>query len=207
MLKPDTATVIVVDDDRGTREALDVLITSAGFRCRCFASAEAFLAAPVPRIPCCLLLDMQLEGISGLELQNVLSARQLAMPVLFLSGDPSIARAVSAMKAGAMDFLQKPYDPELLLGRIERALQASAEGYSRRKSARQDAARLAGLTDREHEILALLVQGNANKEVAQLLEISSRTVETHRMHVMDKLEACTLADLVRVWLHKERAAP
>ncbi len=207
MLNPGAATVIVVDDDHCMREALDVLITSAGYRCQCFASAEAFLAAPGPPTPCCLLLDMQLEGINGLELQNVLSARRLAMPVLFLSGDSSIARAVSAMKAGALDFLQKPYDPELLLGRIERAMQTSAEGYSRRKSARHDAASLADLTDREDEILALLVQGNANREVAQLLEISSRTAETHRKHVMDKLEGRTLADLVNVWLNTERAAP
>lgn len=207
MIEPRDATVVIIDDERGMREALEILIASAGYRCTSFATGEAFLAQPVPRVPCCLLLDLQLEGLSGLELQNELNARRIPIPVLFLSGDTSIARAVSAMKAGAMDFLQKPFDPDLLLGRVERALQASADGYNRRASAQHDAALLAGLTSREHEILALLVDGDANREIARILDISSRTVETHRKHIMDKLEARTLADLVRVWLHTERAAP
>lgn len=185
------------------RDALETLLSAADYRCVSFASGEAFLAGSLPSAPCCLLLDLQLEGQSGLEVQNELNARQAPLPVLFLSGDDSIARAVSAMRAGAMDFLQKPFDPEQLLKRVERALQASADGYSQRQSADHDAALLAGLTPREHEILALLVDGSTNKEAARTLDISTRTVETHRTHIMEKLEARTLADLVRIWLNGE----
>src|SRR5699024_7313205 len=164
-----------------------VLVSSADYRCNSFATGEAFLAEPLPPPPCCLVLDLQLGGQNGLEIQNELNARGADLPVLFVSGDNNISRAVSAMKGGAMDFVQKPFDPEHLLNRVERALQVSADGYSRRKSADHDAALLAGLTPREHEILALLVDGNTNKEVARILDISTRTVETHRTHIMDKL--------------------
>lgn len=200
-----TATVIIVDDERDTRDAMEMLITSADYRCVSFASGEAFLEQPLPPVPCCVLLDLQLGGQSGLEVQNELNARQVGIPVVFVSGDDSIARAVSTMRAGAIDFLQKPCAPELLLKRVERALELSVDGYGRKTSAEHDAALLAGLTPREHEILALLVDGHINKEVGQLLDISTRTVETHRMHIMDKLKARTLADLVRVWLNGARA--
>lgn len=196
-------TVVIVENESSIRESLEFLLTSANYRCNSFASGEAFLAASLPQPPCCLLLDLQLGGVSGLEVQNELNAQPEHPPVLFLSGDDSIARAVSAMRAGAIDFLQKPFDPELLLNRVEHALQASADGHGSRGTGQHDAALLADLTPREHEILALLVDGETNKAIARILGISIRTVETHRKHIMDKLEARTLADLVRMWLNGE----
>lgn len=206
MNSPESAqpTVVVVEDDNCMREAVETLLVSADYHCHSYASGEAFLAAPLPPVPSCLLLDLQLDGQSGLEVQNELNARSASLPVLFVSGDNSVARAVTAMKAGAMDFVQKPFDPELLLKRVEQALRASEENDSRRKSTEHDAALLADLTQREHEILALLANGKLNKEVAHILDISTRTVETHRTHIMEKLEARSLADLARVWLHNER---
>ncbi|HLQ86669.1 MAG TPA: response regulator [Salinisphaeraceae bacterium] len=200
------STVIIVDDEPSIRDALEVLVTATGYRCMSFASGEAFLARPLPRVPHCLLLDLRLEdGRNGLEIQSELNARGATLPVLFLSAEDDVASAVSAMRAGALDFLQKPFDPELLLDRISRALQASVEGHDRRQTAAHDAALLASLTRREHEVLALLVDGHLNKEIARILGISVRTVETHRRHIMSKLQARTLADLVRVWLHIEFA--
>lgn len=201
--EPAQSTVVVIEDNYSARESLETLITAANYRCISYADGEAFLAEPLPEVPHCLLLDLQLGGQSGLEVQNELNARQHSLPVLFVSGDDNLQRAVTAMKAGAMDFLQKPYDPDLLLKRVDTALEASLEGYNRRQSADHDAALLAGLTQREHEILALLVEGNVNKDIARILDISIRTVETHRTHIMDKLEARTLADLVRVWMNGE----
>lgn len=202
---PHQSTVIIVDDEGSTRDSLEFLITAADYQCLSFASGEAFLAAPLPRVPRCLLLDLQLEGQNGLQVQQELNVRGSPLPILFLSGDESITRAVSAMREGAMDFLQKPSAPEVLLSRVEQALQASADGYDRRKSEHRDATLLAGLTNRERQILALLVEGNTNKEAARVLDISVRTVETHRAHLMDKLQARTLADLVRVWLNCQHA--
>lgn len=185
------------------RDSLQFLITSADYQCRSFATGESFLAEVLPPPPCCLLLDLQLEGVNGLEVQNELNARQARMPVLFLSGDDSVARAVSAMRAGAVDFLQKPFDPDLLLNHIGQAVQASTEAGDGRESARHDAAVLAGLSPREHEILTLLVGGDTNKAIARTLDIKVATVESHRRHLMEKFEARTLADLVRVWLDTE----
>lgn len=198
--EPAKPTVVLVENEHGTRDALETLITAADYRCISFASGEAFLAEPLPPAPCCLLLDLQLDGQSGLEVQHELNARSANLPVLFVSGERNIARAVTAMKAGALDFLQKPIDPDLLLRRVDQALQASADGYRRRQSVDRDAALLGRLTEREQEVLLLLVEGHFNKDIARLLDISTRTVESHRMHIMEKLEAQTLADLVRVWL-------
>lgn len=195
------ATVILVEDDTSMREALEALFAAAGYRSVGFASGERFLAAPIPPPPCCLLLDLQLDGQSGLAVQQHLNACDSFLPVVFLSGDDSIAHAVRAMKQGALDFLQKPVDPEQLLERVERALQASAEGDSKRRAQARATALLAELTAREHQVLALLANGNINKEVARKLEISVRTAESHRKHIMDKLGATSLADLVHVWLN------
>lgn len=200
------STVVIVEDDANTREALESLFAAADYGCSSFASGEDFLAEPLPPVPHCLLLDLQLGGQNGLEVQERLNARATFVPILFLSGEENITHAVTAMRNGALDFLQKPFNPEQLIARVERAMQASKEGYNRRQQHDHDAALLASLTQREHEILALLVEGNANKQIARTLDISVRTVESHRMHIMDKLEANTLADLVRAWLNCEPAA-
>lgn len=204
--KPSESTIIIVDDESSIRDALEILIVAAGYQCLSYASGEDFLAAPLPPTPRCLLLDLQLGGKSGLDVQDELNAPHGTLPILFVSGDDNTARAVRAMKAGAIDFVQKPFDPDELLERIEKALQISLDGHDEFVSAHHDAALLAHLTQREEQVLALLVDGNLNKEVAQILNISTRTAECHRMHIMEKLEARTLADLTRVWLHNERAA-
>lgn len=202
---PADSTVILVEDESNVRDALETLLAAADYRCISFASGEAFLEAPLPNIPRCLLLDQRLDGWTGLDVQNELNTQQVPLPVVFVSGEGSINHAVQAIKAGAMDFLEKPVEPELLLERVERALQSSMEGQHRRASTEHDAALLARLTGREREILALLVEGNLNKEVAHILGISTRTVETHRMHIMEKLEAHALADVIHVWFNGKDA--
>lgn len=199
--------MVIVEDERSTRDSLETLIRSADYDCIGYASGEAFLAAPLPPAPRCLLLDLRLGGQSGLEVQNALNAHAARLPIIFVSGDDNVSRAVSAMKAGALDYVEKPFDPELLLKRVGQAVQASLDGAEQPPSADHDAAMLANLTAREHEILALLVNGNINKEVAHTLNISPRTVETHRTHIMAKLEARTLADLARVWMNTQRHDP
>lgn len=199
--EPADATVILVENESGTRDALETLMTAADYQCASFASGEAFLAAELPPVPCCLLLDLQLDGQSGLEVQSELNSRRSDLPVVFVSGDDSTAHAVAAMKAGALDFLQKPVDPDLLLGRVQRALRISAAGRRRYRCPEHDEALLDGLTSREYEVLSLLVDGHINRSIAHHLGISIRTVESHRMHIMQKLDAETLADLVRIWLN------
>lgn len=200
------STVIVVEDDSSMREALEALLLSADYDCCSHASGEAFLATDLPPPPRCLLLDLQLGGQSGLEVQHKLNARNVSVPIVFVSGDDNVAHAVTAMKAGAMDFVQKPFDPEQLLVRVEQALQASRDGHDHRQNVEREAALLANLTEREREILTLLVDGYLNREIARALEISTRTVESHRTHIMQKLEARTLADLARMWLHNDSPA-
>lgn len=130
--------MLIVEDESNLRDSLHCLMTSADYNCQSFASGEAFLARALPRPPRCLLLDLQLEGMNGLEVQNELNAQQAHLPTLFLSGDDNIPNAVSAMKGGAMDFLEKPFDPELLLDYIEHALQTSANDFERRQSTGQE---------------------------------------------------------------------
>src|SRR5690625_3926055 len=151
------STVIIVEDEMSVRESQETLLSAADYHYTSLASGEAFLGEPLPSIPRCLLLDLRLNGHDGLEVQDELNARHAELPVLILSGADSVSAAVSAMKAGAMDFLQKPVQPELLLSHIERAMKASVEARDRHASAEHDALLLARLTQREHEILALLV--------------------------------------------------
>lgn len=188
--------VFIVDDDPSVRRALARLVRLAGYRAESFDSARAFLAAADPtNCPACLLLDLQLPDVSGLELQRELNA---ALPIIFITGHGDIGTTVDAMKAGAADFLPKPVSDTVLLDAIGRALERSAQmGECRRELAnlRERADRL---TPREREVMALVVTGRLNKQVAGDLGIAEKTIKIHRARVMQKMQAASLADLVRL---------
>ena len=188
-------TAFIVDDDEAIRDALTWLLQSRGVEAQAFASAEAFLAEWTPEMAGCLLLDIRMSGMSGLDLFDRLRDVQSRIPVIFLTGHGDVPMAVRAMRGGAIDFLQKPFDDQLLLDRIHEALQRSTR--ARKSAEEQNAveARLARLTPREHDVLVLVVAGKANKQIAAELDISIKTVEVHRHNVMDKMETASLAEL------------
>ncbi|CAM3575016.1 response regulator transcription factor [Paracidovorax anthurii] len=200
------ATVYIVDDDAGVREALAWLLRSRRVPSESFDSAEAFEAmlanAPLPRHPCCLLLDVRMPGMSGLALFERLAERRLieAMPVIFLTGHADVPTAVATVKRGAFDFCEKPFSDNLLVDRIEQALAQSA-GHLAEVLQRSDLQhRLAELTERERDVMRLVVEGLPNKLIADQLDISVRTVEVHRARVFDKMQvksAVELANLLR----------
>jgi FixJ family two-component response regulator len=191
-------TVFLVDDDVDMRESLSMLLSLEGFSVRAFDSAPAFLADCSPDAPGCLVLDLRMPGMNGLELQAELLRGGYSLPIIFLSGFGDVPTTVRAVKDGAVDFLEKPVRPELLMGRIREAL---AEDQRRRAEAaarREVLARYAELTPREQEIMVLVTKGLANKEIAGYLGISPRTVENHRAQVMRKMDAEGLPDLCQM---------
>jgi FixJ family two-component response regulator len=191
-------TVFVVDDDAAVRDSVCLLLETAGLAVEAHDSAESFLAALDPQRYGCLVLDMRMPGMGGLELQAELARRGALLPIIFLTAHGDIPMTVRAMKAGAADFLTKPVDGAELIERIEAALvRARADRDS--QAARQEArARLAALTEREQEILALAVAGCTNKDIARRLGISFRTVEVHRSHILLKTGAATLIELAQL---------
>jgi FixJ family two-component response regulator len=192
------ATVFVVDDDPSIRRALGRLLKAAGFLVEAFDSADAFLAAP--RVPeaVCLVLDVSMPGRSGLDLQGILGDRSPDLPVVFITGNGSIPTAVRAMKAGAVDFLTKPFREKDLLTAIRRASAAHETARSASAQAVDLRRRAKTLTPREREVLGLVVAGLLNKQTACRLGVTEKTVKVHRAHVMRKMEANSLADLVRM---------
>jgi FixJ family two-component response regulator len=193
------STVVVVDDDVSVRESLEALIQTAGWPVQCHASAEAFLAAPPPDGPACLVLDVGLPDLNGLELQARLARDGRAdMPVIFITGVGDIPMTVRAMKAGAVEFLTKPFGDDVLLGAIEQALTRSRAAAGEQAALRDLRGRYASLTPREREVLALIVSGLLNKQVGGELGISEITVKAHRGRVMEKMRARTFADLVKM---------
>lgn len=194
------ATVHVVDDDDAVRRAMCMLFRSDGLRTADYPGPEEFLAAVEPRMTGCIVLDIRMPGMDGLDLQQRLQEREIAMPVIFLTGHADVAKAVRAMKQGALDFIEKPFDDEHLLRRVQYALTKGALQTHRKSEHDRVAQRLAQLTPREREALNLIVGGRTNKEVAEQLHISPRTVEVHRARLMKKLEAESLSDLVRMVL-------
>ena len=193
-------TVFVVDDDDEVRDSLTLLLESVGLRAVAFDSAQSFLDAFDAQQSGCLILDIRLPGMSGIELQLRLKEKKALLPVIVITGHGDVSLAVKAMKGGAVDFLQKPFHEQELLDRVHQVL---AEDRSRRRDLDERQAirsRLATLTPREREVMELIVEGQANKNVAAALGVSQRTVEIHRARVMEKAEATSLAHLVRMVL-------
>ena len=190
-----TSVVFVVDDDISVRESLELLIKSAGWQPETFGSSQEFLSHPRPEVPCCLVLDVTLPGLSGLELQKQLAERT-DMPIIFITGHGDIPMSVQAMKAGAVEFLTKPFKDDLLLDAIRGALDHSRAALRLDSEMRVIRNRYESLTPREREVMALVVSGLLNKQVGGELGISEITVKAHRGQLMRKMKADSLPDLV-----------
>jgi len=194
-----TPTVHVIDDDGPFREAISRVLSRAGLQVRQYPSGGAFLLAEVDRsTPGCVLLDVNLPGPSGIELHEALAARGESLPVVFLTGHGDVPTSVRAMKAGALHFLTKPVQRDVLLAAIRSAIDRHRETSVRTRADRDLQARYQTLTLREREVLACVVAGRMNKQIAQTLGMAERTVKLHRAHAMDKLGATSLAELVRL---------
>jgi RNA polymerase sigma factor (sigma-70 family) len=192
--------VYLVDDDAAVRDALSLLLTFRGFGCRTFVSAESFLDAWQPDWRGCLLLDLRLEGMDGLQLQQTLAERGSLLPVIFLTGHGDVAHARTALKGGAIDFLEKPVEDTDLLAAVREALAREAAAWQSADLARDIQARIERLTERERQVLERTVAGLQNREIAAELEISPRTVEVFKARMMEKMQARSLPELVRLWL-------
>ena len=193
-------TVFVVDDDRAMRDSLSWLLDSVGLRVRSYATAAEFLADHDPAQPGCLVLDVRMPGMSGLDLQAELARRGVELPTIVITGHAEVSMAVRAVKAGALDFIEKPFSDQLLLDRVRQALEIDLEVREVRRRREDARRRLATLTAREREVLNLVVAGKANKEIASELGVSPKTVEVHRAHVMSKMCVDSLAELIRITL-------
>lgn len=197
-------TVYIVDDDPGVLDAVQLLMRSVGLRSRAFPSATAFLAAFEPDAPGCLVLDLRMPWTSGTELQARLRERGVRIPIIFVTAHGDIPTAVEAVKAGALDFIQKPFSDQKLLDTVHQALAIDAEARRVRAALEEVRARLGTLTPREREVMAMVVEGKHNKAIAQELGISLRTVESHRGRVMAKMEASSVPALVQAVMRLER---
>jgi two-component system response regulator TtrR len=196
---PPLGLVYVVDDDEAVRDSLQFLLEPA-YQVAAFDSAEAFLARYDPKAIACLILDVRMPGMSGLQLQEELIARGSHLPVVFITGHGDVPMAVATMKKGATDFIEKPFEQQALKDLVERMLTRAREEAVRIERERINAALLARLTPREQQVLERIVAGRLNKQIADDLGISIKTVEAHRANIMDKLKAGTVADLMRVAL-------
>ncbi|HTZ77938.1 MAG TPA: response regulator FixJ [Stellaceae bacterium] len=197
---PAEATVHIVDDDEAIRDSLSLLLESAGFAVATYPFAEAFLAAAPQSGGGCLVIDVRMPGMGGLELQQELARRGRRIPVIVITGHADVPLAVQAMKAGAVDFVEKPFEESTIVGAIRRAFDLGVETARAEAAGAEIGQRLQSLTAREREVLDALVAGKPNKIIAYDLAISPRTVEIHRARVMEKMQARTLSDLVRMAL-------
>lgn len=194
----DTPTVFIVDDDAAVRDSLSLLVRSIGLRAETFGSAPEFLAAYRPSQWGCLLLDVRMPGMSGLELQERLVALDSSLPIVFVSAHGDVPMAVHAIKSGAVDFIQKPFRDQELLDKIQHAIDHHARVLRDAASLDETRAHIESLTPREREVMHKVVEGKPNKVIAAELQIAQRTVEIHRARVMTKMHAESLADLVRM---------
>jgi FixJ family two-component response regulator len=193
-----TSIVFIVDDDVSVRESLELLMRCVGWQSETFASANEFLARPRAAVPSCLVLDVSLPGLNGLQLQAQVGAERTDMPIIFLTGHRDVPMAVKAMKGGAAEFLTKPFDEDVLLSAIRHAITRSEAALSREKELKALREDYASLTPREREVMALVVSGLLNKQVGGELGISEITVKAHRGNLMRKMKADSLADLVTI---------
>ena len=191
------STVFIVDDDPSFRDSLQFLLGSVGLEARVFSSARDFLDAADPEAPGCLLLDVRMPGMSGLDLQHELANAVISLPIIFITGHGTVPMSVRAMKAGAVDFLEKPFDEHDLLKVVHQAIEQDRKARLERDELRKIQQRVDALTPRESEVFTLLVSGMLNKQVAHQLGTSERTIKAHRSRIMEKLEAASLTDLVR----------
>lgn len=196
--------VFVVDDDAAARSAAESLLHSVGLRVETFASAPAFLERTLPDAPCCLVLDVRLPRVSGIELQRDLTARGATIPIIFITGHGDIPMSVEAMKAGAMEFLTKPFRGQVLLDAIHKAIERDRSIRHEKARLAQLRGRLDSLTSREREVMHGVIAGKLNKEIAAELGASERTIKIHRASLMRKMAADSLPDLVRM---HEKAQP
>jgi FixJ family two-component response regulator len=199
-LIPKKGSVYVVDDDEGVRDSLQWLLEGKDYRVRCYDSAETFLSRYDPREVACLIVDIRLGGMTGLELQDRLVERKSPLPIVFITGHGDVPMAVDTMKKGAMDFIQKPFQEEALVNLVERMLDQAKEAFSEHQHSASRDALLAKLTSREAQVLERIVAGRLNKQIADDLGISIKTVEAHRANIMEKLNANTVADLLKIAL-------
>jgi FixJ family two-component response regulator len=199
-LIPKKGTVYVVDYDEGVRDSLQWLLEGKDYRVRCYDSAETFLSRYDPREVACLIVDIRMGGMTGLELQDRLVERNSPLPIVFITGHGDVPMAVDTMKKGAMDFIQKPFQEAALVGLVERMLDQAKDAFSEHQHSASRDALLAKLTSREAQVLERIVAGRLNKQIADDLGISIKTVEAHRANIMEKLNANTVADLLKIAL-------
>jgi FixJ family two-component response regulator len=193
-----TPIVFIVDDDVSVRESLELLIRNEGWQPETFASAQGFLDRPRALVPSCLVLDISLPGLNGLELQKRVAAERTDMPIIFITGYGDVRKTVQAMKAGAVEFLTKPFNDEVLLSAVRQALERSRLALAHDTEMQELRERYASLTQREQQVMGMVVSGLLNKQVGGELGISEITVKAHRGKVMQKMKANSLADLVRM---------
>ena len=199
-LIPKKGTIYVVDDDEAVRDSLQWLLEGKEYRVRCFDSAESFLSRYDAREVACLIVDIRMGGMTGLELQNRLIEARSPLPIVFITGHGDVPMAVDTMKKGAMDFIQKPFKEDQLVTLVERMLDQAKEAFAEHQSAANRGALMARLTLREAQVLERIVAGRLNKQIADDLGISIKTVEAHRANIMEKLNANTVADLLKIAL-------
>jgi FixJ family two-component response regulator len=197
-MTPATPIVFVVDDDISVRESLELLIRSEGWEPETFASAQEFLARPRSLVPSCLVLDVSLPGLNGLELQKRVAIERTDVPIIFITGYGNVPMTVQAMKAGAVEFLTKPFSDDVLLSAIRNAIERSKTALARKAEMQVLRDRYASLTRREREVMALVASGLLNKQVGGELGISEITVKAHRGQVMQKMKAYSFAELVKM---------
>lgn len=191
-------TVFIVEDDEAVRDSLRLMLESLGHKVASYSRADEFLESYDPELPGCLVLDIRMPGMNGMELQRKLNAMTSILPIIFVTGHGDVPMAVEAMQQGAVDFVQKPYREQELLDKIQKAVAEDAENRQELREVQTIQGRLEELTPREREVLAMMVEGKANKVIAIDLDISQRTVEIHRSRVMEKMNARSLAQLVRM---------
>jgi len=193
----DDKTIFVVDDDKAVRDSLSWLISSVGLHVETFGSAQDFLDVYDPTRPGCLLVDVRMPGMSGLELQKRLAENPHCLPVIVVTGHGDVQMAVRAMKDGAFDFIEKPYNDQILLDLVQKAVRECERRRTQVTSHQEIQDLVDTLTPRERQVMDMIVAGNTNKQIAYALDISEKTVEAHRAKVMEKLQASSLADLIR----------
>lgn len=196
-MKTKAPTVFIVDDDPSHRDSLQFLLESAGLETKGFSSARDFLDGADPDTPGCILLDVKMPGMSGLDLQKELADRSISLPIIFITGHGTVPMSVRAMKAGAVDFLQKPFDEQDLFQAIDHAMERDRQARLKTENLKEIRDLIDSLSPREYQVFTLLVSGMLNKQVAYTLGITERTIKAHRRRVMEKMQADSLADLVR----------